>query len=225
VASGPLVPVNCGAIPNELIASELFGRKKGAFTGAVADRRGAFESADGGTLFLDEVGELPIEMQPMLLRTLETGQIRVGRDQTKSVKIRPICATNRNLEEEVAAGRFREDLYYRLAVVRIHAPPLRERLDDIEELARFFAARIGIDALSEAVLEALRARPWPATCANCVTRSMRSQRWGRSPAFRKARFVERLSSLHCTGRSRSTDRMQPRRTTSRTDLHASTSSG
>lgn len=162
VASGPLVTVNCGAIPRELVASELFGHRKGAFTGAVDHRRGAFESADGGTLFLDELGELPLDVQPMLLRALESGEVRpVGDDRARTVKVRVIAATNRALEEEIAAGRFREDLYYRVAVVRLRVPPLRERVEDIEPLARRFAAALGAEPLPSHVVERLRARAWP----------------------------------------------------------------
>jgi DNA-binding NtrC family response regulator len=162
VSSGPCVTVNCGAIPRELVASELFGHKKGAFTGALDARKGAFESADGGTLFLDEIGELPIDIQPMLLRVLESGEIRpVGGDQARQVKVRIVAATNRNLEQEVRQGRFREDLYYRLAVVQLHVPPLRERLDDVEPLAVLFARAAGLDAIPRDVLEKLKSRSWP----------------------------------------------------------------
>ncbi|HVY46521.1 MAG TPA: sigma 54-interacting transcriptional regulator [Minicystis sp.] len=159
VSTGPLVVVNCGAIPRELVASELFGHKKGAFTGALAARRGAFESADGGTLFLDEIGELPLDVQPMLLRALESGEVRVvGGDQARHVKVRVVAATNRDLEAEVKAGRFREDLYYRLAVVRLRVPPLRERPEDVEPLARLFARASGLADLPGDVVAQLRAR-------------------------------------------------------------------
>jgi DNA-binding NtrC family response regulator len=161
-SQGPNVRVNCGAIPRDLVASELFGHKRGAFTGAIEARKGAFETADGGTLFLDEIGELPLEVQPMLLRALEEGEIRaVGGDQPKQVKVRVIAATNRNLEAEVRAGRFREDLFYRLAVVRLYVPPLRQRLDDIEPLARRFGVAAGVDHIPEPIMEKLKARSWP----------------------------------------------------------------
>ena len=144
------------------MASELFGHKKGAFTGAAEARRGAFESADGGTLFLDEIGELPLEEQPMLLRALETGDVRpVGGDQARQVRVRVVAATNRDLEHEVEEGRFREDLYYRLAVVRLDVPPLRDRPEDIEPLARRFGAAAGVASLPDEVVERLRARPFP----------------------------------------------------------------
>jgi transcriptional regulator with GAF, ATPase, and Fis domain len=162
VASGPLEIVNCGALARELVASELFGHKKGAFTGAQESRRGAFQIADRGTLFLDEIGELPLDLQPALLRALETGEVRaVGDDRTTRVKVRVIAATNRDLEEEVRAGRFREDLYYRLAVVRLHVPPLRDRPEDIEPLTRLFASAAGLRELPRPTLERLRAHSWP----------------------------------------------------------------
>jgi transcriptional regulator with GAF, ATPase, and Fis domain len=162
VAGGPIIVVNCGAIPKDLVASELFGHKKGAFTGAVDNRKGAFECADGGTLFLDEIGELPLDIQPMLLRALESGEIRpVGFDQARKVHVRVVAATNRDLEEEVRAGRFREDLFYRLAVVRLYVPPLRERPEDIEPLARRFAQQSGLRDVPPHVLEQLKARSWP----------------------------------------------------------------
>jgi two-component system nitrogen regulation response regulator NtrX len=138
-AGGPFVKVNCAAIPTELIESELFGHEKGAFTGAAAMRRGKFELADGGTIFLDEVGDLHEASQAKLLRVLQDGEVqRVGGEQTIKVAARVISATNRRLDELVAAGRFREDLYYRLSVVPIRVPALRERLQDIDELVPYF---------------------------------------------------------------------------------------
>jgi transcriptional regulator with PAS, ATPase and Fis domain len=129
------VPVNCGAIPHELVESEFFGHKKGAFTGAVADRKGYFEQAHLGTLFLDEIGDLPLQIQVRLLRTLQEGEVTpVGSSEARSVDVRVIAATNRTLIEEVAAGRFREDLFYRLAVAIIKLPPLRERAGDLSLL-------------------------------------------------------------------------------------------
>ncbi len=162
VASGPLVAVNCGAIPRELVASELFGHRKGAFTGALEARTGAFDEADGGTLFLDEIGELPLDLQPALLRVLETGEVRaVGADRPHTVRVRVVAATNRDLAEQVEVGRFREDLFYRLAVVRLRIPPLRERVEDIEPLALRFAAAAGLKELPAPIVEALKTRTYP----------------------------------------------------------------
>jgi two-component system, NtrC family, response regulator GlrR len=162
VAAGPLVVVNCGAIPRELVVSELFGHKKGAFTGANESRVGAFEAAHGGTLFLDEAGELPLEAQPVLLRALESGEVRpVGEVLARSVKVRVIAATNRDLQVEARAGRLREDLYYRLAVVKLTVPPLRDRTDDIELLAQSFAAAAGVASLPDDFAARLRAQAWP----------------------------------------------------------------
>jgi DNA-binding NtrC family response regulator len=161
VSSGPFVAVNCGAVARELVASELFGHRRGAFTGAVDNRKGAFETADGGTLFLDEIGELPLDVQPMLLRAIEAREVRqLGTDQSKPVKVRIVAATNRNLEEEVAAGKFRQDLYYRLAVVKIVAPPLRERPEDIAPIAQKFAEAAGLTALPSDIVERLKTRGW-----------------------------------------------------------------
>jgi DNA-binding NtrC family response regulator len=161
IAAGPMVVVNCGAIARELVLSELFGHKKGAFTGATDARVGAFAAADGGTLFLDEIGELPLDVQPALLRALESGEIKsLGDNETKQVKVRVVAATNRDLESEVARGGFREDLYYRLAVIKLRVPPLRERLEDIPLLAAHFAREAGAGELPADVLEAFAARPW-----------------------------------------------------------------
>jgi len=144
-ADGPFVRVNSAAIPRDLVESELFGHERGAFTGAVEKRRGRFELADGGTLFLDEVGELSAEAQAKLLRALESGEIeRVGGQYPISVDVRVIAATNRDLRAEVEAGRFREDLFYRLDVIPIEMPPLRDRLSDLPELVSHFLARLKV---------------------------------------------------------------------------------
>ena len=142
----PYVVVDCGSIPRDLIESELFGHTKGSFTGAVGDKKGLFETADGGTIFLDEIGELDLELQPKLLRVLERGEVRrVGSAATLPVNVRIVAATNRDLLNEVAAGRFRQDLYYRLSVVKVRVPPLRERRDDIPVIARSIAAEIATE--------------------------------------------------------------------------------
>ena len=163
-----LVKVNCGAIASGLIESELFGHVKGAFTGALERRIGRFELADGGTLFLDEVGELPLDMQVKLLRVLQEQEFEpVGSSRTVNVNVRVIAATNRNLQEEVATGRFRADLFYRLNVLPIHVPPLRERREDVTQLAMFFvqkhAKRIGrtVESVSRESLDRLAAYSWP----------------------------------------------------------------
>jgi DNA-binding NtrC family response regulator len=162
VSAGPFVVVNCGAIARELVLSELFGHRRGAFTGATGDRVGAFEAAHGGTIFLDEIGELPIDVQPALLRALEAGEVRpVGETAARSVRVRVVAATNRRLEEEVRAGRFREDLYYRLAVVRLATPPLRDRPEDVPLFADHFARLAGAGALPEEARAAFAARSWP----------------------------------------------------------------
>jgi len=164
----PLVKVNCGAIAAGLVESELFGHVKGAFTGALERRIGRFQLADGGTIFLDEVAELPAETQVKLLRVLQEQEFEpVGSSQTVRVNVRVIAATNRQLEEAVAAGRFRADLFYRLNVVPIAVPPLRERRSDIPQLVHLFAARFArrfgkrIDSIPDEVMEALVAYPWP----------------------------------------------------------------
>ena len=164
----PLVRVNCGAVPANLIESEFFGHEKGAFTGATARREGRFALAHGGTIFLDEIGELPLELQPKLLRVLQEGEFEpVGSSQTKRVDVRVVAATNRDLEEEVRAGRFREDLYYRLNVFPIQIPPLRDRARDVTLLAESFCQRLADDMgvsferLSERHRDLLNSYHWP----------------------------------------------------------------
>ena len=166
-ASGPFVPINCGAIPRELIESELFGHRKGTFTGAVADRLGRFELAHGGTLFLDEIGDLPMDMQVKLLRVLQERCILpVGAAREVPVDVRVVAATHKNLEAEVAAGRFREDLYYRINVLPISTTALRDRPDDIASLLQFYAEKHtlpGSRALKFApdMLQLLQDYAWP----------------------------------------------------------------
>ncbi len=160
----PLVAVNCAAIAPSLLASELFGHEKGAFTGAAAKRKGHFREAHEGTLFLDEIGDMPLELQASLLRATETGRVMpVGGDKEISVDCRLIAATNRRLEDDVATGRFRQDLYYRLNVITLDIPPLRERPEDIAPLARFYLNQGDAEPkrLSRAALQALAAHTWP----------------------------------------------------------------
>ncbi len=161
---GPFVVVDCGAIPHELIASELFGHAKGSFTGAAVDKQGLIEAANQGTLFLDEIGELALDLQPQLLRVLDRRQVRrVGETQSVDVDIRVIAATHRDLRAMVKSGQFREDLYYRLAVVATSVPPLRDRKADIPALAAWFADKMGRGgfAQSPALLDLLERHDWP----------------------------------------------------------------
>jgi two-component system, NtrC family, nitrogen regulation response regulator NtrX len=166
--AGPFVKLNCAAVPHELIESELFGHEKGAFTGAVSVRRGKFELAHEGTLFLDEIGDMPAAMQAKLLRVLQEGELeRVGGAETLKVDVRVLAATNKNLEKEIAAGHFREDLYYRINVVQIHSPPLRERREDLPDLIDTFlqeaCARNGRKPLrlSPEALTVMASYPYP----------------------------------------------------------------
>lgn len=167
-AEKPFIPVNCGAIPSELLESELFGHEKGAFTGAVAMRIGRFELADSGTIFLDEIGEMPPILQVKLLRVIQERSFeRIGGTRTVNVDVRIIAATNRNLEEAVKEGKFREDLYYRLNVIPVEIPPLRERIEDIPLLCDFFiekhAKRFGRSriTLSEDTIKIFHTYAWP----------------------------------------------------------------
>src|SRR2546427_5297898 len=184
-----LVRVNCASVPRELFESEFFGHVRGAFTGAVKDRVGRFELANGGTLFLDEIGEVPLELQSKLLRVLQEGQFeKVGEDRTRTVDVRIIAATNRDLTTEVKAGRFREDLYYRLSVFPIELPPLRNRVEDIPVLAQHFlqesARKLGATAprLASANVKELQSYDWPGNVRelqNVIERAVIRSRNGR----------------------------------------------
>lgn len=166
-ANKPFIEVNCAAIPSELIESELFGHMKGSFTGAVADRAGKFEQADKGTLFLDEIGDMSLAAQAKVLRVLQDGEVtRIGGSKRTQVDVRVLAATNKDLEQEIGAGRFREDLFYRLNVVPLHVPPLRERREDIPLLAQYFAHRLsdrdgtGPRTLDASALDTLTQMEW-----------------------------------------------------------------
>ena len=167
-AKKPFVEVNCAAIPSELIESELFGHMKGSFTGAVQDRAGKFEQSDGGTLFLDEIGDMSLAAQAKVLRVLQEGEVtRIGGAKVHKVDVRVVAATNKRLEDEIAAGRFREDLYYRLNVVPITVPPLRERREDIPMLVQHFLERLSTESglpmrpVDAAAIDRLKALDWP----------------------------------------------------------------
>jgi len=182
------VVVDCGAIPENLLESELFGHEKGAFTGAEARRVGAFEEADGGTIFLDEIGELPLELQPKLLRALENGEIRrVGSNSHRPVDVRVVAATHRDLRAEVNAGRFRHDLYFRVAVLRVTLPPLRERPEDIPLIVDAMLERLEADEAQKAALRApafraaLQRAAWPGNVRELRNHLERSLVWQEAP--------------------------------------------
>ncbi|WP_342376376.1 sigma 54-interacting transcriptional regulator [Myxococcus stipitatus] len=185
----PLIRVNCASIPRELFESEFFGHVRGAFTGALKDRAGRFQAADGGTLFLDEVGEIPLELQGKLLRVLQEGAFeRVGEDVTRRVDVRIVAATNRDLKTEVAEGRFREDLFYRLSVFPIEVPPLRDRLEDVPLLAQHLLGRVcaklnlSPPRMTQAQVQALQRYDWPGNVReleNVLERAVILSRGGR----------------------------------------------
>ena len=179
-SSGPFIKLNCAALPDNLLESELFGHEKGAFTGAVSQRKGRFEQAHGGTIFLDEIGEISGAFQAKLLRVLQEGEFeRVGGSRTHTVDVRVVAATNKNLESEVQEGSFREDLYYRLNVMPINMPPLRERVEDIPQLARFLVGKIAKGqgrelSVDDSAMRALMGYDWPGNVReleNCLERA------------------------------------------------------
>jgi two-component system, NtrC family, response regulator len=195
----PLIKVNCAAIPKDLVESELFGYEKGAFTGAVGSKPGRFELADGGTLFLDEIGEIPVEMQVKLLRALQESEFeRVGGIKTLQVDVRLIAATNRDLKALIAEGRFREDLYYRLAVVPIALPPLRDRRGDIPPLVEHFIGkynrRLGkrVTSVDEEAMQVLLAYPWPGNIRELENLMERSVLFADGPVIDGASLPEAL---------------------------------
>jgi two-component system response regulator AtoC len=198
-AGGTFVPVNCGAIPENLLESELFGHKKGAFTDAVSDRNGLFSEADGGTLFLDEIGELPLGLQVKLLRVLEDGKIRkLGEARDMSVDVRIVAATHRDLMKETKEGRFREDLFYRLNVLPIVVPPLRERREDIPVLIEHFMARnnarlgTNITGLDNEARRLLYEHPWPGNVRELENTIERAMVLGEGDKLMPADLPERI---------------------------------
>jgi two-component system, NtrC family, response regulator AtoC len=191
------VAINCAAIPAALLESELFGHRRGAFTDAVRDKPGLFEDADGGTLFLDEIGELPLALQAKLLRALQDSEIRrVGDTQSVKVDVRLIAATLRDLAADVREGRFREDLFYRLHVLAVQVPPLRDRAEDIPQLARFFARRhaarhqLGEIELSDVAIEALVRQPWPGNVRELENVIERAVVLADAPVGREGRVID-----------------------------------
>lgn len=199
----PFVAVNCGALPPELVESEFFGHKKGAFTGAVSDRNGYFETAHGGTLFLDEIGELPLAAQVKILRVLQEGEVtRVGDTAAKKIDVRIVAATNRSLLKEVAGQRFRADLFYRLAVAVLHIPPLRERTGDISLLIDYFLQQISNEEnigvhkkISAAARNILLSHPWPGNVRELLNTLLRASVWTVDDAIQAEDVREALFSV------------------------------
>lgn len=204
-AQAPYIKVNCAALNASLVESELFGHRRGAFTGATTDRRGRFEEANGGTILLDEVGELPLSLQAKLLRVLQQGEVqRVGEDRPREVDVRVVAATNRDIERDVDQGQFREDLYYRLAGVRLHVPPLRDRLIDVPALAAHFLERFTEEARS-------RGRPKdPPQLSDAASAELTTRQWRGN--VRELENVLRLAWIRATpgGTIESSHLQQPR---------------
>ena len=207
--SGPFVAVNCAAIPESLVESELFGHERGAFTGAIARTDGKFQQADTGTLLLDEVGELPLGMQAKLLRALQESEVqRVGSAQSQRVDVRVVAATNRDLEAEVQAGRFRADLFYRLHVIAIELPPLRARGEDIPGLAMHFLRRFAsengkqVTAITPDAMAALQAWTWPGNVRELENAMERAVVLARSEIITLADLPERIARVETEGPSR-----------------------
>ena len=208
------LPYNCTSATRELADSQLFGHRRGSFTGAVADQPGVLRTALGGTLFLDEIGDLPLDVQPKLLRFLEQGEILpVGDTRPQRVDVRVVAATNADLEQRVAEGKFREDLFYRLSVIRIHVPPLRERREEIPHLSTFFlreaCERLGKPGVRLSAGDAgyLRRSPGPATSGSCGTRSSAPSRWRRRAAHQPGPALPGVR--HDRPRSPTTARSRP----------------
>jgi DNA-binding NtrC family response regulator len=197
-ADAPYVVFDCGSVPPDLAESELFGHKRGAFSGATADRAGAFVEAHGGTLCLDELGELPLDLQPKLLRVLETGMVKpVGADAPRKVDVRIVASTNRDLLAEARRGRFRSDLYYRLEVVRVRIPPLRQRPEDIPGLvARLLEGKLGAgDEIRGANLKKLVAYGWPGNVRELRNALSRAVTLGQKPGAPKTPFDKLVFNL------------------------------
>ncbi|MDR2193710.1 MAG: sigma 54-interacting transcriptional regulator [Treponema sp.] len=206
--NAPFIRLNCAALPENLLESELFGHVKGAFTGAVSNRKGRFELADGGTIFLDEIGELPLSLQVKLLRVLQQKTFeRIGEAEPVTVNVRILAATNRDIEAMVERGEFRKDLFYRLNVILLYVPPLRQRIEDIPELAHFFLKKYSLemkkqfDGFSEDALQAMMTYSWPGNIReleNCIERACvlgRNKRIGEGDLFlKKMDFLEKEGS-------------------------------